>query len=318
MAQRSARGLEHSRLIAPANGDSASTNFEGEDAAAPGGGRPLACPACGRTTRHHFLYVRNGCDILRCEACGLGRAEANSFDPDSYYTGDYFSGKHADGYADYQGAERTLRREFARTVQFIRKFASSGRLLDVGCAYGFFLQEAKPFFDVAGIELAQDAADHCRRSGLNVLTGAAEPECLRRLGSFDVITLLDVIEHLPSPVETVATLVQHLNPGGILVVTTGDFSALSARLAGARWRLMTPPQHLWFFSQESMRRMMTQLGFRLEHLDHPWKLVPLSLITFQLARMAGWSPHRVPAWGGLGVPVNLYDAMRVVLRKPRS
>jgi SAM-dependent methyltransferase len=149
-----------------------------------------------------------------------------------------------------------------------------------------------------------------------VVTGQAEPDLLRRLGSFDVITLLDVIEHLPSPRETVATLAQHLNPGGVLVVTTGDFGAVSARLAGARWRLMTPPQHLWFFSQASMRRMMTSLGLDVERIDHPWKLVPLSLIWFQLTRMAGWRPHRVPAWGSLGVPVNLYDAMRVVLRKP--
>jgi SAM-dependent methyltransferase len=320
MAQRNVGGLEHSRLIAPANGDGASTTSRRQqskdDPVAGDDARPLTCPACGRVTRHRFLYAKNNCDIVRCDACGLGRARTNGFDLNSYYTGDYFSGKRADGYADYRGAERTLRREFAETVRFIRTFRPSGRLLDVGCAYGFFLQEARPCFDVSGIELAQEAAEHCRRSGLNVLTGQAEAGVLRQLGTFDVITLLDVIEHLPSPRETVALLAQHLNPGGILVVTTGDFGALSARLAGSRWRLMTPPQHLWFFSQESMRRMMTSLGFRVEHLDHPWKLVPLSLIHFQLARMAGRHLHQVPAWGGLGLPVNLFDAMRVVLRKP--
>jgi len=51
-----------------------------------------------------------------------------------------------------------LRREFANTVDFIRKYRASGRLLDVGCAYGFFLQEARPYFDVAGIEIAEEAA----------------------------------------------------------------------------------------------------------------------------------------------------------------
>jgi 2-polyprenyl-3-methyl-5-hydroxy-6-metoxy-1,4-benzoquinol methylase len=319
MAHSSARGRERPRLIAPVNGGGESATLSRtaltEAWSARGDARPTACPACGRATRHRFLYAKNDCDILRCEECGLGRAETRGFDPSDYYTGDYFSGKHSDGYADYLGAERTLRREFAHTLRFIRRFRRSGRLLDVGCAYGFFLQEARRDFDVSGIELAQDAAEHCRRSGLNVLTGQVEPDRLRELGAFDVIVLLDVIEHLPSPRETVALLAQHLNPGGILIITTGDFGAVSARLAGARWRLMTPPQHLWFFSEESMRRMMTSLGLEVEHFDHPWKLVPLSLLHFQLARMAGRHLERVPAWGGLGLPVNLFDAMRIVLRK---
>ena len=56
---------------------------------------------------------------------------ADRFDPARYYTGDYFSGGHADGYADYRGAEAVLRREFLRTVGFLRRYKQSGRLLDV-------------------------------------------------------------------------------------------------------------------------------------------------------------------------------------------
>ncbi len=278
----------------------------------------MLCPACGSTTTHRFLYAKNGCDILQCRECGLGRTETASFDPSSYYTGDYFAGGHSDGYADYLGAEPVLRREFARSVEFIRKYCRRGRLLDVGCAYGFFLQEAKPFFEVAGIELAEDAAAHGRKSGLNVVTGVADESSFGRLGGMDVIVLLDVIEHLPSPRDTLALCARHLVPGGIILVTTGDFGSLSARLAGARWRLMTPPQHLWFFSGGSMRRMAGSLGLEVEHFDHPWKIVPLSLIAFQLARMLGRRPARAPAASGIGLPVNLFDAMRVVLRKPNA
>jgi SAM-dependent methyltransferase len=278
--------------------------------------RSHVCLACGHASVHRFLYKKNGCDILRCERCGLGRAETIGFDPESYYTSDYFSGERPDGYADYIGTENILRREFAGTVQFIRKFRASGRLLDVGCAYGFFLHEAKRFFDVLGIELAEDAAEHCRRSGLNVFTGQADETFLGRLGTTDVIVLLDVIEHLPSPRDTIALLVNHLDPGGIIVITTGDFSSLYSRVAGAHWRLMTPPQHLWFFSQASMQAMAVSLGLQIEHLDHPWKVVPLSLISFQLARMSGLRSKRIAISNRLGLPVNLFDVMRVVLRKP--
>jgi SAM-dependent methyltransferase len=278
--------------------------------------RSLSCPACSHVTAHRFLYRKNNCEIFRCEECGLGRAETNDFDPEHYYTADYFSGKRFDGYADYLAAETVLRREFAQTVEFIRKFRSSGRLLEVGCAYGFLLEEAKRTFDVTGIELAEEAADHCRRSGLHVLTGPVDERRIRDLGVFDIIVMLDVIEHLPSPRDTLSLLAGHLNPGGIIVITTGDFGALSARLAGARWRLMTPPQHLWFFSQEGMRRMGSSVGLDVAYVDHPWKTVPLSLISFQLARMIGVEPRRTSAGARLGVPVNLFDAMRVVMRKP--
>jgi SAM-dependent methyltransferase len=273
------------------------------------------CPACGRIADHLLRFKRNGCDILECRDCGLGRTETSGFDPAAYYTGDYFSGGHSDGYADYLGAEPVLRREFARSVDFIRRYRSGGKLLELGCAYGFFLQEAGRHFDVTGIELAAEAAEHGRRAGLNILSGMADAANLGRIGHVDVIVLFDVIEHLPEPRETLALCCQHLNPGGIIVITTGDFSSMVARITGVKWRLMTPPQHLWFFTPESMRRMSASLGLSVEHVDHPWKVVPASLIAFQLRRMLGLRTAGASAASRLGVPVNLFDAMRVVLRK---
>jgi SAM-dependent methyltransferase len=277
--------------------------------------RSRPCPACGRDTDHAFRFRANGSDIFQCRECGLGSAETSAFDPATYYTEGYFSGRRADGYSDYLGAEPVLRREFARSVDFIRRYRDRGKLLELGCAYGFFLMEAARYFDVAGIELSAEAAVHGRRAGLNVLQGMADAASLQRIGQVDIIVLFDVIEHLPQPRETVALCCQHLNPGGIIVITTGDFGSTAARLAGARWRLMTPPQHLWFFTQESIRRLSTGLGLAVEHVDHPWKTVPVSLIVFQLRRMLGLQSEAVTTASRIGVPVNLFDAMRVVLRK---
>jgi len=274
----------------------------------------MGCPACGRPTPHRVRYRKNGCAILSCPACGLGRTEVSRFDPSTYYTDAYFGGGHPDGYADYVGAEAVLRREFAHAVRFVRRFRAGGRLLELGCAYGFFLQEAKHYFEVAGIELAEGPAAHCRSAGLDVRTGAPSAALLRPLGTMDVIVLLDVIEHLPDPRATLELCARSLRPGGIIVITTGDFGSWPARLAGPRWRLMTPPQHLWFFTIGSMQRMAASLGLTMEHAGHPWKTVPLSLVTFQLARIMG-RPARAVGTSRLGIPLNLFDAMRVVLRK---
>jgi 2-polyprenyl-3-methyl-5-hydroxy-6-metoxy-1,4-benzoquinol methylase len=278
-------------------------------------GTMLSCIACGRPGLHAFLFKVNQCEVWRCESCGLGRADASGFDPASYYTAEYFSGERSDGYTDYRGAEPVLRREFARSLDFVRRFRSKGRLLDLGCAYGFFLKEAQQHFDVAGIELAKEAAQACRQAGLNVLSGVADEANMARIGAVDVITMFDVIEHLPQPHETLALCHEYLKPGGVLVITTGDFASLAARCAGAKWRLMTPPQHLWFFTAESLRRMAAPLGYTVEHLDHPGKIVPLSLIIFQLRRMLGGKGSPVGFASSIGIPVNLFDAIRVVLRK---
>lgn len=272
----------------------------------------LACPACGKSTEHRALFVKNGCEILQCSACGLGRAEAVNFDPARYYTGDYFSGRQADGYADYRDTEPVLRREFARTVQFIRTWRPAGRLLEIGCAYGFFLREAAPFYDVQGLEISDDAAAFCRQGGLPVLTGVADEAAFAQLGRFDVIVLLDVIEHLVDPARVLALCSRHLESGGAIMITTGDFSSLYARLSGRNWRLMTPPQHLWYFTPKSMTRLSASVGLRAEVCDHPWKLVPISLISFQLARMLGVNAT-APAGSRIGIPVNLFDAMRCLL-----
>jgi SAM-dependent methyltransferase len=273
------------------------------------------CPACGSNTDHRQLYRKNGCDVLRCMSCGLGRSETAGFDPASYYDEAYFAGRREDGYADYLGTEAVLRREFARAVNFVREYRSCGRLVEIGCAYGFFLAEARRWFDVSGVELSAAAAAHCRRSGLAVTTGPVDETFWKRTGVVDAIVLLDVIEHLPDPHGTLVLCARHLAPDGIIVITTGDFDSPLARLAGRRWRLMTPPQHLWFFTERSFERLARRLGLRMEHSEHPAKLVPLSLVAFQLGRMLGLEPPHIDRISRLGIPVNLFDAMRIVLRQ---
>jgi SAM-dependent methyltransferase len=279
----------------------------------------LACPACGRTTVHRKLYSKNSCDIFQCAQCGLGRAQCASFNPLDYYTEDYFAGGRQDGYADYRGSEAVLRREFAHTLQFLRRYRERGRLLEVGCAYGFFLEEARRFYEVAGIEISEQAVAFCRQRGLTVIKGVVNETSIAQFGMLDAIVLLDVIEHLPEPRTTLALCRRYLNPGGVILITTGDFSSLYARLAGQHWRLMTPPQHLWYFTPQSMRRLAHALNLNFEACDHPWKLVPLALLQFQARRLLGTSRSvSTGMTSRIGLPVNLFDAMRCVLRKPNT
>lgn len=278
------------------------------------------CPACDCLTAHKELYEKNRCLVFRCSACGLGSAQAQHFEPETYYTEDYFNGGHSDGYSDYAGSESVLRSEFARVVDVLRQHRpAGGRLLEIGSAYGFFLKEAQPHFDVHGIELSKDAVAACHRAGLlNVHQGVADEDTLKRIGPVDAVVMLDVIEHLSTPVETLRLCNKILKPGGVILITTGDFGALTARATGRHWRLMTPPQHLWFFSRTSFSRIASAMNLNMTSCTRPWKLVPVSLILFQVARMMGINMGSSSLIGSskMGVPVNLFDAMRVILQKP--
>jgi SAM-dependent methyltransferase len=278
-----------------------------------------SCSICGRRAPSREIFARNGFPIRRCDACGVGMAVVEDFDPEKYYTSDYFKGHHTDGYNDYPATERILRREFAQTLAALRSLGpTGGKLLEIGCAYGFFLDEARRFYDVYGVEISRDAVASCHARGMtNVVAGTLDKGWLEANGPFDVVVMLDVIEHLQRPDRAVQQAAEHLRPGGLMVATTGDFGSVYARHAGPRWRLMTPPQHLWFFTVEALSRLGERFGLRIIDVRHPWKLVPISLAVYQIARIAGRrTPPKVPKWlGSMGLPMNLFDALRITWRK---
>jgi SAM-dependent methyltransferase len=279
------------------------------------------CPACGEHAPYTVRFRKQGFTISQCPQCKIGKTEiSEDFDPHAYYTEDYFNGTYSDGYLDYRNSETVLRNEFRNTLQKIMNKTGirSGRLFELGCAYGFFLSEAEPYFEVHGIEIAGDAVAACHSRGLlSVRQGVADDTVLTELGTFNLIVMLDVIEHLGRPDEVLQLLANHLAPGGALVLTTGDFGSLFSRLMGSRWRLLTPPQHLWFFTPASIKALAKNIGMEVKFLSHPSKIVPFSLIVFQIFRMLGLKqPKHLQGLSRLGVPVNLFDAMQVILTKP--
>jgi SAM-dependent methyltransferase len=282
----------------------------------------LSCPACSEETSHSRLFTVNKCEIVQCRTCGLGRTLAPGFQPDSYYTKSYFNGSIADGYADYEGSGPILLREFGKVVHEIEKFVpAGGHVLEVGCAYGFFLKAARTRFEVTGIEIADSAVQSCRLDGLRVYHGVVSGPLLASIGQVDAVVLLDVIEHLPDPEDDLRLLTRALRPGGVMIVSTGDFASVLARYMGPKWRLMTPPQHLWYFTPVSLRKLAKRVGLETLDISYPWKLVPMGLVIFQLKRMLGLrtqnSTSNANAYRSLCIPLNLFDAMRVTLCRPK-
>jgi len=268
------------------------------------------CVACGNREAKP-LYAVNGFEIVKC-TCGLARTILPpGFDPASIYTEEYFKGGHRDGYADYEGSGEQLRHEFRRILDALTKHVSGGKLIELGCAFGFFLDEASSKFQTCGVELSDYAREVCTAKGLDVVREIT-PEFLASRGPFDAAVMLDVLEHMQDPGIVLDQLHAAMRPGGKLLVTTGDYGSLLARTMGRRWRLMTPPQHLWFFSPRTVSALLERHGFKVQTVDHPWKLVPLALVAYQATRYLG-GQNLVRKFVPPGrIPINLFDAMRVI------
>ena len=267
----------------------------------------MTCVACGGSTARR-LYAVNGFDVVRC-SCGLARtAVAADFDPASIYTEDYFQGGQHDGYADYAGSRDALRAEFRRTLEALP--VRSGTLIEIGCAYGFFLDEAAQRFDVCGVEVSDAARAACLERG-HVVARELDDAILAR-GPFDAAVMLDVIEHLSDPGDVLARISGAMRPGAPRVITTRDFGSARARGVGNRWRRMTPPPHQWFLSKQTLGALLARHGFRVERVEHPWKQVPLEQIAYQATRYLGGQNlvKRFPPPGRIAI--NLFDAMRVM------
>lgn len=282
------------------------------------GERLRDCVVCGTATPQTLRYRKWGYDIFRCQQCGHGTTEIDeAFDPQAFYTSDYFQGCRRDGYANYIGSEPVLKAEFQRVADdLIERIGPGGRVLEVGCAYGFFLEVASEHFEAIGVEVSSDAVASCQERGLDVHQGELTSDFVSRHGPFDAVVMLDVIEHLPDPARTLSLTYQSTRRGGCVVITTGDWGAPLSRAMGARWRLMTPPQHLHFFTRRSLSALLERIGYRQIRVTRPWKWVPLGLAMYQVWRRWGLPLKAPDEWSRVGIPVNLFDTMRVTGSKP--
>lgn len=139
-----------------------------------------------------------------------------------------------------------------------------GKLLDVGCGGGRFLNRMKKRgWQVEGIDFDAQAIEKATaRYGIMGHVGDLM-QCALPPDSFDAITMSQTIEHLHDPYGTLAESLRILKPGGLLVMTTPNVKSIGAGEFGAFWRGWEPPRHLHLFSVESLRLLAQRVGFEV-------------------------------------------------------
>lgn len=280
------------------------------------------CNLCGASDRR-LLFKKFGFDIVACRQCGLQYLPwaLTAEDLAAFYNDGYFTGQ-ADrhGYLDYAGDEALLLDNFRDKLTGVAALEPTGRLLDVGAALGYFVQAAhEAGWEASGLEVSEYAAGEARKRGLDVRTGASVSVFPR--SHFNVVTLWDVIEHLNDPLQVLQEIREVLAPGGLLVVSTGDLGHPFSRVLGRHARMYAPPQHLYYFSRDTLSRMLEAAGFEVVSIGPDKKRVTLQYVLHVVRGLADNAIlSRLAAWLeglhlNLSLQLTLWDVMIVSARK---
>ena len=266
-------------------------------------GQPRDLARVFRASADELLIDR----LERCRECGLQfvnpRPAATAI-VDAYSQGDDPA---------YVSQARARERTFDGALAHIEKLnGGTGRILDIGTAAGTFLAAAqKRGWKVEGCEPNRwMAAWGSKQFGIDIRPGEIFAQTYEP-GSFDVVTLWDVIEHTPDPASVIEKCCELLKPGGLLIVNYPDIGSWIARAMGRRWPFLSSV-HLFYFTRRTMRTFLERHGFSvIEMRAHFQRLgldyllqrgdvvsLPLSRASRAAARMLRLSNTQAPYWIG--------------------
>ena len=223
-----------------------------------------ACPLCGR----ELVPVRDlgTYHLGYCNGCELGRLLPLPSDDTLralYESPAYFSGEDAVGYADYEANAPQFARTFASKLGLLRRWGAIADLLEIGCGPGYFLAEAQRegIARVVGVDRSPWAIERARGRGIDARLGSVEAVAPDE--RFDACVMLDVLEHVTTPVPFLGAVRAHLRPGGRLMVMTPNIRSWLARAAGRRWVSFKVPEHVYYYTPRSMTALLGDTGFEV-------------------------------------------------------
>ena len=245
-----------------------------------------ACPLCHSEQRETSYGQFGEHKIMRCRDCRVHYLYPRLTESAMrrFYTNDnYFEGGDS-GYSDmsYADQERALSATFKRLMRNLHKRKlTGGSLLEVGCGYGYLLEEAKEYFSPRvgtdfspqGVRLSSAKADEVYEGGIEQVPAAAK---------FDCVIATHVIEHVYQPLEFVKQLMSHTKPSGTIVLAAPDMGGMLRKVMGHRWASFKIPEHVVYFDAVTLSGLMRQAGLiNIEELPYPHAF-PLTLIASKL------------------------------------
>lgn len=258
--------------------------------------------------------------LVECKDCGfittdilLSEDEIKKLYSEGYYNGEE--------YDDYLRDEKMISRQFSKRLDTIDRLCSGiERVLEIGCAYGFFLREAsKRYKYVQGIDVSETAVRYAKEElGMNACCGDFYSEFSDT--NFDLVCLWDTIEHIQNPDKYIEKIGNIQNKNGYICITTGDIGSMNAKIRGRKWRQIHPPTHLHYFSIKSITQLLRNNGYEVIYKTHIPTVVNLQTAFYTILCIKSdhkklWSILSKLRVFNLNVRLKLFDYMFVIARK---
>lgn len=274
-----------------------------------------SCIVCKSTKAKRYLN-----NLKQCLGCGhvVADIDIKGLSFKNIYDINYFQGVE---YYDYLQDRNCYEKNFKTRLKSIRYYKSSGKLLELGAAYGFFLNLARDYYSTIGYEICDQAKDYAKMVFNLDVRNQDFLNDDRLNESFDAIVMWDVIEHLANPQDFIAKSYQLLNNNGILALTTGDIESFFAKRQGEKWRLIHPPTHIHYFSRGSIIRLLEEHGFKILDISYPGYFRTIRQIFYNLFVTSNRRKkflfdfiNSTPL-AGISIYLNTYDIMQVIAKK---
>lgn len=241
------------------------------------------CGVCGANDTKK-LYSLKGFDVVKCRHCGFVYVNPRIANEDlpKLYSSDYFRNRQY-GYLDYEATAHLRKKNFERWYRDIQPFlkVDKGNVLDIGCASGYFLEILRSKgWNVQGIEL--DPAMIAVLKEKNIPAYTYTFDTFQTNEKYHLITLFDVLEHLPDIKDTFTRLASLLHPDGIVALITPDAESFQHKLFGKRWFQLKPQEHIHYFSASTLQKVIAPHNLSVVKIMHSGQYADVSFISNRL------------------------------------
>lgn len=251
----------------------------------------MKCYLCNNDVSPYLS--KNGYQLMRCLSCGLlfydFKKNYSEF-LDKQYSKGYFTGQSdLRSYVDYGRDKGNIKKNMEWYVNEIKQYKTGGTFLDVGCAYGYAMEEAhEKGFDVYGIDPSTYAISQAKKKFPKKVQVMFLSQIKFKPDFFDVVTLFDVFEHLQNPRKDLQKIKKILKKDGLLVIATGDAGSLWSKITGRKWTFYNPPQHIFYFNRNNITSLLNEQGFSVLTIKTTGKWLSASYV-LHLAETVGES-----------------------------